>query len=157
MKIDVNVRKNFRIYKKKKKVNRSEGRPLTYPNVNETKSKTFHIKYDKRLSSVAKIVLNSFQKKYLYYAIDDILCFLKSRPTERDNILSIIYSPVLSLQNNSSIDFFDIWIQEIYISETSKFNKFLNKKDSSLESFNYITIKFFYRIKLPNTKTETLW
>jgi hypothetical protein len=72
-----------------------------------------------------KIILNSFQNKYIYYAIDDILYLFKSNPIERDNLLAILYSPVLSLQNNFSINFFDIWIHEIYINEISKVNKFL--------------------------------
>ena len=150
-------KEEFSIIKKKKSNNRSEGRPLSYPNRKETKSKTFHIKYTKPLSSIAKIILNSFQNKYFYYAIDDILYFLKSRPRERDHILAILYSPVLSLQNNFSIDFFDIWIQEIYISKTSKVNKFLTKNDSNSEHFSYITIKFFYTTKLPTQKPESLW
>jgi hypothetical protein len=54
---------------------------------------------------------------------------LKSKPTERDNLLAIIYSPVLYLQNNFSIDFFDIWIDEIYIHQESKVNKFLAKNN----------------------------
>jgi hypothetical protein len=69
----------------------------------------------KKIISIAKFILNSFQNKYLYYAIDDILYSLKSNPIERDNLLGILYSPVLSLQNNFSINFFDIWIREIYI------------------------------------------
>ena len=40
---------------------------------NEVISKTFQIKYQKNLSSTAKVILNSFQNKYIYYAIDDIL------------------------------------------------------------------------------------
>jgi hypothetical protein len=79
----------------------------------------------KKLSSIAKFILNSFQNKYIYYAIDDILYLLKSNPIERDNLLAILYSPVLSLQNNFSVNFFDIWIREIYINEISKVNKFL--------------------------------
>jgi hypothetical protein len=138
------------------KIRRSEGRPLRYPK-GDTITKTFHVKYNKKLSPVAKLVLNNLHNKYFFYAIEDILSVLKSRPIERDAILAILYSPVLSLQNNFSINFFDIWIQDIYISETSKFNKFLNKKNSSLESFNYVTIKFFYTIKPPTTKTKTLW
>jgi hypothetical protein len=63
-------------------------------------------------------------KKYLYYAIDDILYLLKANPIERDNLLAILYSPIISLQNNLSINFFDIWINEIYINETPKINKF---------------------------------
>jgi hypothetical protein len=110
---------------KKRKSTRSEGKPLQYPKPNEITSQTFQIKYDKKLSSIAKVILNSFQNKYIYYAIDDILYLLKGNPIERDNLLAILYSPVLSLQNNFSVNFFDIWIREVYIEEISKVNKFL--------------------------------
>lgn len=140
----------------KKKSRRHEGRRLSYPTSNVI-TKTFHIKYNKKLSSVAKLVLNSLHNKYLYYAIEDILCFLQLRPIECDSILAIIYSPVLFLHNNFSINFFDIWIQDIYITETSKFNKFLKKKKLRSQSFNYITIKFFYRITPPTIKPKILW
>jgi hypothetical protein len=40
----------------------------------------------KELSSTAKFILNSFQNKYIYYAIDDILYLLKSDPIERDSL-----------------------------------------------------------------------
>jgi hypothetical protein len=140
-----------------------EGRQLftrwthSYPNFNEIKSKTFYIKYDQELSVVNKMMLNNFQNKYLYHVIDDIMYSLKSTPTERDSLLAIIYSPVLYLQNNFSIDFFDIWIDEIYIHQTSKTNKFLEKNISNLEPFSYITIKFLYTTKLPVKKPEPLW
>ncbi len=133
-----------------------EGRPLNYTQADKI-TKTFHVKYDNKLSPVAKLVLNNLHNKYLYYAIEDILSFLKSKPAERDKILAILYSPVISLQNDFSISFFDIWIQEIYISETLKFNKFLSKENSNLKSFNYITIKFLYASKPPTTKPKTLW
>src|SRR5210317_863362 len=136
------------ITKKRKSHTRSEGKPLLYPNSTELISKTFHIKSDRNLSSIAKLLLNSFQNKYLYYAIDDILYLLKSNPVERDNILEIFYAPVLSLQNNFSINFFDIWINEISISEISKENHFLNNNCQMFESFNYITIKLFYRLPI---------
>jgi hypothetical protein len=109
------------------------------------------------LSPIAKLLLNSFQNKYLYYAIDDILYSLKSNSIERDNILAVLYSPVISLQNNISVNFFDIWIQEIYINEVSKANKFLTNKSSNFESFSYITIKFLYKVTTPNKKQESLW
>ena len=125
--------------------NRSEGKPLQYPKSNEIRSKTFQIKYEEKLSLIAKFVLNSFQNKYIYYAIDDILYLLKSYPIERDNLLTIIYSPILLLQNNFSVDFFDIWIQEIYINKVSKVNKFIDKNFESLEQFHYITIKLLYQ------------
>jgi hypothetical protein len=42
-------------------------KPLQYPKSNEITSKTFQIKYEK-LSST-KFILNSFQNKYIYYAM----------------------------------------------------------------------------------------
>ena len=81
----------------------------------------------------------------------------QSNPNERDNLLAILYSPVLSLQNNFSIDFFDIWIDEIYIQEISKINKFLKINSSNFQQYNYITIKFLYKTpKLPK-KPDVLW
>lgn len=143
---------------KKRKLNtRSEGKAFLYPNQTEITSKTFQIKYEKTLSSLAKLLLNSFQNKYLYYAIDDILYGLKSNPIERDNLIALIYSPVLSLQNNLSINFFDIWIHEIYINEKKKINKFLTTDSDNFESTSYITIKFLYRTKVTVKKQELLW
>lgn len=150
-------KEDISITKKRKSTNRTEGKPLVYPNSNELTSKTFQIKYEKQLSLVAKCLLNSFQHKYLYYAVDDILYLCKSNPKERDNLLAILYSPVLSLQNNLFINFFDIWIQEIYITEIFKSNKFLKPTDSNLESFHSITIKLLYRPKTPVKRQESLW
>jgi hypothetical protein len=150
-------KEEFSIIKKRKSSNRSEGKPLQYPKPNEITSKTFHIKYDKRLSLIAKSLLNSFRNKYIYYAIDDILYLLKSNPVERDNLLSILYSQVLSLQNNLSINFFDIWIHQIYINEVPKINKFISNDFQNLEKFTYITIKLLYKTRIPIKKTESLW
>ena len=150
-------KEEFSITKKRKSTNRSQGKPFLYPDSNEITSKTFQIKYERNLSPIAKLLLNSFQNKYLYYAIDDILYSLKSNSIERDNVLAVLYSPVLSLQNNISVNFFDIWIQEIYINEVSKANKFLTNKSSNFESFSYITIKFLYKVTTPNKKQESLW
>lgn len=141
----------------------SEGRQIftrwnwCYPNRIKVRSKTFLIKNEKPLSSVEKIILNNFQNKYLYHAIDDILYFLKSKPIERDNLLAILYFPVLSLQNNSCIDFFDIWIDEIYINNISKSNKFLVNSNSNLEPFSYINIKLIYTKKVLSKKPESFW
>jgi hypothetical protein len=147
----------FSITKKRKSIIRSEGKPLQYPKSNEILSKTFQIKYQTKLSPIAKAILNSFQNKYIYYAIDDILYGLKSNLYERDNLLAILYSPILSLQNNFSVNFFDIWIREVYINETSKPNKFLENDISLSEQVNYITIKFFYKTRIPVKKQESLW
>ena len=120
-------------------------------------SRTFKIKYDKKLSSVAKFLLTSFNKKYLYYAIDDILYLFQLNPIERDNLLAILYSPVISLQNNFSIDFFNIWIDEIYIQEISKVNKFLKTNPSNFQQYSYITIKFLYTMPILPKKPDSLW
>ena len=147
----------FSIIKKRKSTTRSEGKPLQYPKPNEIISKTFQIKYDKKLSTTSKFILNNFQNKYIYYAIDDILYSLKAKPIERDNLLAVLYSPILSLQNNSSVNFFDIWIREVYIDVISKNNKFLKNDSKTLKQFNYITIKFFYKIRVPIKKQQSLW
>ena len=147
----------FSMTKKRKSRTRSEGKPLQYPKPTEITSQTFQIKYEKKLSSTAKFILNSFQNKYIYYAIDDILYLLKENPLERDNLLAILYSPILSLQNNFSINFFDIWIREVYIEEISKVNKFLRNDSQSLEQFSYITVKLFYKTRVPVKKQESLW
>jgi hypothetical protein len=66
--------------KKRSSINRSKGKLRQYPNPNEITSKTFQIRYEKKLSPIAKLILNSFQNKYIYYAIDDILYSFKSNP-----------------------------------------------------------------------------
>ena len=111
----------------------------------------------KKLSTVAKFALNSFQNKYLYYAIEDILDLLKSNLVEQENLLNILYSAVLALQNNLSINFFDIWIYEIYINEAKTKNKFLGQNISDPKSISYITIKLLYKTKVPIKKQESLW
>ena len=150
-------KEDFLIVKKRKFSTRSEGKPLQYPKPNEITSKTFQIKYEKKLSLIAKLILNSFRNKYIYYAIDDILYLLKSNPVERDNLLEILYSQVLSLQNNLSVNFFDIWIHEIYINEISKVNKFINNDSQNFEQFTFLTIKLLYKTRIPIKKPESLW
>ena len=143
--------------KKRKVTTRSEGKPFVYPSIHELRSKTFQLKYEKKLSPVAKFTLSNLQNKYFYYAIDDISYLFKSNLNERDNLLALLYSPILSLQNNFCINFFDIWINEIHINEVSKTNKFLTQTNQTFESFHYITIKLIYRTKVPAKKQKSLW
>ena len=145
------------VTKKRKVLTRSEGKPLQYPKSNEITSKTFQIQYQNKFSLTSKLILNSFQNKYIYYAIDDILYTLKSSPLERDNLLAVLYSPILSLQNNFSVNFFDIWIRQVYIEEVSKPNKFLNDNFETSDQITNITIQFFYKTKTPVKKQESLW
>ena len=147
--------------RKPTKTKRTDDRSIVYPFFFEKSdtvlTKTFQIRYDKKLSPVAKFILKSFRNKHIYYAMDDILYLLKSTPTERDNLLAILNSSILSLQNNFCIDFFDIWIDEIFINEVSKINKFLSNDSSNFKQFNYITIKLLYKTRIPIKKPESLW
>jgi len=106
--------------------------------------KTFNVKSEKKLSPLAKLILQSVRFKHFYYVRDDISYLLKSNPIERDFLLQALYSIVISLQNNLSINFFDMWIYEIYINKVSIHNKFMNQKFQNLEPSEYITIKLAY-------------
>ena len=147
------------ITKKRKSSNRSEGKPFSYPSLNEITFKTFQIKYEKKLSSVAKLLLNNFQNKYLYYAIDDILYLLNSNKIERDNLLAILYSSMLSLHNDFSINFFDIWIDSVYLNDSCETNRFLENKsqDSNQNNITHITLKLHYFTRTPIKKPEPIW
>ena len=161
---DKNIQMALIKYMKKRNLGiRSQPKLLQYPELDpelaldETRFKIFQIKCEKKLSAIAKLVLNSFQNKYIYYAIDDILYLFQFNPTERNNLLAILYAPVLSLHNSSSINFFDIWINQIYINEGSKVNKFLKNDYYNLKTYSYITIKFLYKKGVPVKKVEPLW
>ena len=145
------------VIKKRKTISRSEGKPLQYPKSSEIKWKTFQLKYNGKLSLIAKCILNSFQNKYIYYGMDDILYQFGLDSNEYETLLAILYSPAISLQNNSSVNFFDIWVSEIYIEEDSKPNKFFSDELQIFNQFTYVTIKFFYKKKLPPKKRESLW
>jgi len=106
--------------------------------------KTFNVKSEKKLSPLTKLILQSVQFKHFYYVRDDISYLLKSNPTERDFLLKALYSIVISLQNNLSINFFDMWVYEIYISKVSTHNKFMSQKSESIEPGEYLTIKLAY-------------
>jgi hypothetical protein len=153
-------KEEFSIVKKRKRKRRSKRTvPLAYPDreSKETRIKTFQIRYHNNLSSTAKLLFNSFQNKYLYYAIDDILYSLKSNPRERNNLLAVLYSSVLWLQNNFFVNFFDIWIDEIFIDEISKSNRFLQNDTKIFKNAHSITIQFSYKIRVPVKKQESLW
>ena len=106
--------------------------------------KTFNVKSEKKLSPLAKLILQNVQFKHFYYVRDDISYLLKSNPSERDFLLQALYSIVISLQNNLSINFFDMWIYEIYINKVSTHNKFMSRKCQNIEPGEYITIKLAY-------------
>ena len=114
--------------------------------------KTFNVKSEQTLSPIAKSILQSVQFKHFYYVRDDISYLLKSNPIERDFLLQALYSIVISLQNNLSINFFDMWIYEIYINKVSTHNKFMSQKSQNLEPSEYITIKLAYGSSISQEK-----
>ena len=119
--------------------------------------KTFNVKCDKKLSSLAITILQSFKFKLYYYVMDDLLYLLKSNLDERDYLLQILNSSVIFLQNNLYVNFFDIYIYDITINEVSKFNRFVNEQSNSFKVSNIITIKLAYQIKPVQKKLETIW
>ena len=90
-------------------------------------------------------MLQSIQFKHFYYVRDDIFYLLKSNMAERDCILQALYSIVIYLQNNLSINFFDMWIYEVYINESLTKNKFMSQTSQNIKSYEYITIKLAYK------------
>jgi hypothetical protein len=145
----------------------SEGRRFAYPKEEERDSISFRIKYEKPLTRKAEYVLKSFKNKYIYYAIDDIITILSSdpkktlNPDEQKNLLTILYSSMLWLHNNLSINFFDIWIGEIYIhdKDKKKRNRFLENDNEHFQSLapRILTLKLYYKTRLPFKKPDPLW
>ena len=146
----------FSLTKKTRKKRRTEGRPLKYPVFDDDNSKVtvFQVLFNHDLTLETKFILTSFQRKYLYHAIDDILYTLNLDLNERKKLLEILYAPVLSLQNTFSIDFFDIWIHDLCIKKLSKSNRFLIGNSQSLYQ---IKIKILYKIKSPPSVQQPLW
>ena len=121
--------------------------------------KTFQLNYKLPLSKTSRNILNSFTNKYIYYAIDDILYLLNSNPIERDNLLNILYSCMLSLHNEFSINFFDIWIDSIYFNDIRETNRFLKSQivKKSQTSNLIISVKLHYFKRIPIKKPESIW
>jgi len=119
--------------------------------------KTFQLSYKLPLSRNVQMILNSFKNKYIYYAIDDIVSLLNSNPNERDNLLQILSSCMLSLHNEFSINFFDIWIDSIYFNNNFEGNRFLKSKVTNRTSNLTISIKLHYFKRMPTKKPDPIW
>jgi hypothetical protein len=148
----------------------SDGKPLSYQDGIKLKStdknkltgqflKTFQIQYEIPLSLTARSILTSFTNKYIYYAIDDILYLLDSNRIERDNLLSLLYSSMLSLHNDFSVNFFDIWIDSVYLNENFETNRFLKNQNNKFTTIpkTTITLKLHYFTRTIVKKSESIW
>lgn len=118
---------------------------------------TFNVESDIQLSPITKTILKSFNYKLYYYVIDDLFYLLKSYPNERDYLLKILHSSVIFLQNNFYVNFFDIYVYQINIDQTSNFNRFLNQQSNSCKNSVHITIKLAYQVKTISKKVEASW
>ena len=129
------------------------------PKINDTKFniKTFNINYEKKLSPLAKTIIQSLKFKLYYYVVEDLLYLLKSNQKEANQLLQILHSTVIYLQNNLYVNFFDIYVYEVSISEKSNSNKFVKNSTDYFESLNYLTIKLAYQVKPISKKLESIW
>ena len=100
------------------------------PKFNDTKFniKTFNIKYEKKLSPLAKTIIQSLKFKLYYYVVEDLLYLLKTNQNEANQLLQILHSTVIYLQNNLYVNFFDIYVYEINITEKQNLNKFIQSQ-----------------------------
>merc|ERR1712176_250089 len=120
---------------------------LIFPEMEEEiKKEIFNIKCEKRLSLIAKLILQSAKLENFYYVYDDINYGLKSIPFERNFLLQSLSSIAIFMQNNLFLNFFDIWLGETYIKEVPVHNKFINDKYQNLNPEEYITIEVYYTI-----------
>jgi hypothetical protein len=68
-----------------------------------------------------------------------------------------LHSTVIYLQNNKGINFFEIFIYEIYINEAKNSNKFDRNQNKSFKNLNVLTIKLAYQ-KIPFIEpVEVVW
>lgn len=145
-------------YKKKKRYSAQtkiqQGRSLPYPYYEKKLCKTFQIKYEKQFSYMAKLLLTSFKNKYIYYALEDINLNISLDLFEKNHLIFMLHSVMVWLQNNNCISLFDIWIGNIYISETKQTNRFLKSKTITS---TIITLVLFYKISKPRQKYKPLW
>ena len=119
--------------------------------------KTFSVRYDKELSKRAKIVLQSFKLKFYYYVVDDILYFLKSDQNECNYLLQILNSTAIFLQNNFSVNFFNIYVYDIQVNEISKINRFTLGEKEPVKISNNIIIKLAYQVQSLEETLDTTW
>ena len=115
---------------------------------------TFTINCNRKISIYGKKILQSLKFKPYYYVVDDILYLLKFEPNECDYFLQILNSSVIALQNNFSINFFDIYVYEIQIEDKIKNNNIQNK---SFKNVNRIIIRLAYQFKPIEKTIETIW
>ena len=116
---------------------------------------TVNAKYSYKITQNLKKVLKNLRKRSFYKSVE-ILSKL-SNNLERTVILQIIYSAVAYAENNHHANLLKVWVDDIYIKEVVKSNKFLNKKSEKLKNTYYITLKISFEYKAFPGKKESIW
>ena len=95
------------------------------------------------------------QNKYIYYSLDDLKRIKNLK--ERKSLLAFLFSSLLSLHNNFSVNFFDIWIDQISLTPIPESNRFLVKNTQKSRKSTLIRLTLYYQTRLPIKKPESLW
>ena len=131
-------------------------------NIQETSTfepifQTFTVKYDKKLSSQIKSVLETWKGKAFYYANEDLLYLLKTNPIEQDFFLKILHSMVIFLQNAISASFFDIYIYDINITRMPRVKKINSRNIETIDMVEFITFTLKCSVTPPYEKPDLHW
>ena len=131
-------------------------------NIQETSTfepifQTFTVKYDKKLSSQIKSVLETWKGKAFYYANEDLLYLLKTNHIEQDFFLKILHSMVIFLQNAISASFFDIYIYDINITRMPRVKKINSRNIETIDMVEFITFTLKCSVTPPSEKPDLHW
>jgi len=113
---------------------------------------TFIIKCENRISQNLKTVLKNIRKRSFYKAIQ--LVETISKLNERNWILEILYSVATYAENNHYVNLMKLWVDDISLEKSSKFNNFLNRNFQKLDNDYHIIIKLKFEYHPFRTKKE---
>jgi len=120
-------------------------------------SQTFNIKFEKKLSTRAKQVLQTWRNKSFYCANEDLLYVFKFNLSERDFLLQVLHSMAIFLQNATCSSFFDISIYNVIITEQSNFDKLNKQKVKNIRLFDSLTFTLHCHVAAPPEKQDIPW
>ena len=113
---------------------------------------TFIIKCENRISQNLKAVLKNIRKRSFYKAIQ--LVETISKLNVRNWILEILYSVATYAENNHYVNLMKLWVDDISLEKSSKFNNFLNRNFQKLDDDYHIIIKLKFEYHPFRTKKE---
>ena len=134
------------------KIFRSEYIESSSQNISKMEYITFIIKYENSLSQNLKTVLKNIRKRSFYKAIQ--LVGSISKLNERNSIFEILYSIATYAENNHYVNLMKLWINDISLEQSSKFNSFLNRKFQKLDNEYYIIIQLKFEYHPLRTRKE---